>query len=241
MVLSAIMARALAPGGQALFLPGLAHLIAAMGTIPQDVDHLCAGQTARLRFVGLDLHTTPEVIGIPPDASTDAATGETCFLTRMPIMPPGSGAAGGAGHSAPHADRGLDPRAVAQDHVLSGAASGRPDPARLPGKSIMNTVTPIPRRASPPIGPVARAPVRAGAASAIPPSGNPARDGIACPTGAGSDRAALPWQQTVAPKDHPMTDPIPCTLGHPHMAQPDPVARMRVGAASAPTDHPAAR
>ncbi|MFS4438002.1 HlyD family type I secretion periplasmic adaptor subunit [Paracoccaceae bacterium GXU_MW_L88] len=56
---------------------------------PQDVDQVYQGQSARLRFSGLDQRTTPQVnatvLDVSPDASTDEMTGNTYYLARLAI------------------------------------------------------------------------------------------------------------------------------------------------------------
>ncbi|NHF74387.1 HlyD family type I secretion periplasmic adaptor subunit [Paracoccus xiamenensis] len=56
---------------------------------PQDVDQVYGGQTARLRFPGLDQRKTPQLIGsvidVSPDASTDEQTGSSYFLARLSV------------------------------------------------------------------------------------------------------------------------------------------------------------
>ncbi|SES39239.1 HlyD family secretion protein [Tranquillimonas rosea] len=72
-------------------VPGDDRLIVETRLSPQDVDQVYPGQTARLRFTGLDQRTTPQLTGtvldVSPDSTTDEQTGTTYYLARLRIAP----------------------------------------------------------------------------------------------------------------------------------------------------------
>ena len=78
------------PGEEmAILLPTSSELIVEAQLSPADIDIVRPGQAADLRFVALNMRTTPEVAGgvryVSPDRLIDPNTGEPYFIARLHI------------------------------------------------------------------------------------------------------------------------------------------------------------
>lgn len=79
-----------APGSELVsIIPEDDELVIEAMMGPTDVDQVYSGQSARIRFSGLNQRVTPElhaaVFDISPDLSTDPKTGASYYLTRLRI------------------------------------------------------------------------------------------------------------------------------------------------------------
>lgn len=70
-----------------VIVPENDNLVAEVKVRPQDIDHVRAGQIAKLRFAAFNQRTTPELTGtvrnVSADITTDKKSGQSSYITRI--------------------------------------------------------------------------------------------------------------------------------------------------------------
>lgn len=98
-----------------LVVPQNDALVVEAKVAPQDIDHVHAGQKARVRFTAFDQRTTPELVGevrrVGADLSREPQSGQPYYVVRVSV-PQSTQASGG--------DMKLLPGMPAEVHITTG-------------------------------------------------------------------------------------------------------------------------